>query len=137
MEECAKEINLIERIFELPESSVGDLKKRSNKLMEDYKVKYFFISNEDKKDDDGKVYKGPNVTIIGNSEYIDELYNNEIKDYENYINNYDYGNYGEGYNNISNSNYRQNKRYNNNYYYHQNSGYKYNNKGYNSRKNYY
>ena len=112
VEECSKEINLSEKIFEIPESSMGDLKKRSSKLMEDYNIKYFSISNEEKKDEEGNTYKAPNVTIIGNSEYIDELYNNEIKDYENY------NNYGNSYNNnYSGSSYRQNnRRYNNNYY---------------------
>ena len=80
--------------------------------MEDYNIKLFSISNEEKKDEEGNTYKAPNVTIIGNIEYIDELYNNEIKDYENY------NNYGNSYNNnYSGSSYRQNnRRYNNNYY---------------------
>ena len=131
VEECAKEINYVEKIFEISESSVGDLKKRSNKITEKYKLKYFYISNEEKKDDEGHTYKAPNVTIIGNSEYIDEVYNNEIKDYDSYNKTYD-NNY-----NYSSSTYRQNnKRYNNNYYnsYTQHS-YKYN-KGYNNYKNY-
>jgi len=131
VEECAKEINYVEKIFEISESSVGDLKKRSNKIIEKYKLKFFYISNEEKKDDEGHTYKAPNVTIIGNSEYIDEVYNNEIKDYDSYNKNYD-----NSYN-YSSSNYRQNnKRYNNNYYNNYNQdNYKYN-KGYNSYKNY-
>ena len=70
VEECAKEINICEKIYELSESSADYLKKRANKLIEDYKLKFFFISNEEKKDDDGNTYKAPNVTIIGNNEYI-------------------------------------------------------------------
>lgn len=141
VEECAKEINLCEKIFEISESSVNDLKKRATKLMEDYKVKHFLVSNEEKKDDEGKVYKAPNVTIIGNSEFIDELYNNEIKDYDNYDNNYD--NYDNNYNNYGNnysysSSYRQNnKKYNNNYYNYNQKNYKYDKgKGYNNRNSY-
>ena len=119
VEACSKEINVVEKIFEIPESSVGDFKKRSNKILEDYKIKYFYVSTEEKKDENGNVYKAPNVSIIGNSEYIDDLYNNEIKDYEKY---YNYGNY-----NYNSNTYRQrnrgynyynnyNKGYNNNYY---------------------
>ena len=128
VEECAKEINVCEKIFEIPESSVGDLKKRANKLIEDYKVKHFFISNEEKKDDEGVTYKAPNVSIIGNSEYIDDLYNNEIKDYDSYKtsnNNYNY----------SSGTYRKSsKRYNNYYNNYQDS---YNYKGYNNYNSYY
>ena len=127
VEECSKEINVCEKIFEIPESSMGDFKKRSSKLMEDYNVKYFSVSNEEKKDDEGNTYKAPNVTIIGNSEYIEDLYNNEIKDYESY------NNYGNTYNNYnSGSSYRQgNRRYNNNYYNnYKQDNYKYN-RGYN------
>ncbi len=130
VEECAKEINLCEKIFEINESIVGDLKKKASKLMEDYNVKYFYISKEEKKDDDGNIFKAPNVTIIGNSEYIDNLYKNEIKGYNNYNNNY-----GNNYN--YSSSYRQsNKRYNNNYYNYNQDNYKYN-KGYNNHNNYY
>ena len=98
--------------------------------MEDYNVKYFYISKEEKKDDDGNIFKAPNVTIIGNSEYIDNLYKNEIKGYNNYNNNY-----GNNYN--YSSSYRQsNKRYNNNYYNYNQDNYKYN-KGYNNNHNNY
>ena len=129
VEECAKEINVCEKIFEISENSVVDLKKRATKLIEDYKVKHFYISNEEKKDDEGKTYKAPNVTIIGNSEFIDDLYNNEIKGYDNYKssnNNYNY----------SSRTYRNsNRRYNNNYYNNYNQdNYKY---GYSNRNSYY
>ena len=129
VEECAKEINYVEKIFEIPENSVGDFKKRSNKLIEKYKIKNFFVGEEEKKDDEGNVYKAPNVTIIGNSEYIDELYNNEIENYYSYNNSYDNNNYNYNYNSGT---YKGGRRNNNNYYsnnYSQNS-YKYNNKNY-------
>ena len=131
VEACSKEINVVEKIFEIPESSVIDFKKRANQIMENYNVKYFFISNEEKKDESGHSYKSPNVTIIGNKEYIDELYNNEIKDYDSY-------NFGNSYNYNSNSSYRtNNKRHNNNYYNNYNQdNYKYN-KGYNNYNNNY
>ena len=135
VEECAKEINYVEKIFEIPESSVGDLKKRSAKLIEKYKIKNLFVSEEEKKDDEGNVYKAPNVTIIGNSEFIDELYNNEIENYHSYNNSYDNNNY-----NYNSGTYKGGRRNNNNYYnnnygqnYNQNS-YKYNN---NKNYNYY
>ena len=130
VEECAKEINVCEKIFEIPKSCVGDLKKRATKLIEDYKIKQFFISNEEKKDEEGQFYKAPNVTIIGNSQYIDELYHNEIK-------NYDYDNYEsyENYDKYKTSNssniylsgtYRKsNKRYNNYYNNYNQENYKY------------
>ena len=149
VEECSKEINVCEKIYELSESSVGDLKKRTNKLLEDYKLKYFFISNEEKKDDDGNIYKAPNVTIIGNNEYIEELYNKEIKDYENYNNNnysnnnydnydnnYD-NNYGNNYKYSSGTSYRQSNKRNNNYYNYYQDNYKKYNKGYSTRNSYY
>jgi hypothetical protein len=121
VEACSKEINIIERIFEIPENSVADFKKRTNKIIEEYNIKFFFISNEEKKDDNGKVYKAPNVSITGNNENIEKLYNNEIKDYGKYNNNYGSYKYSSntynrqrnyGYNNY----YNYNKGYNNNYY---------------------
>ena len=132
VEECAKEINVCEKIFEISENIVGDLKKRATKFMEDYKVKHFYISNEEKKDDDGKTYKAPNVTIIGNSEFIDNLYNNEIKGYDSYKS----SNSNNNYNNYSSRTYRNNiRRYNNNYYNNYNQdNYRY---GYNNRNSYY
>ena len=102
------------------------------KLIEDYKVKHFYISNEEKKDDDGKTYKAPNVTIIGNSEFIDNLYNNEIKGYDSYKS----SNSNNNYNNYSSRTYMNNiRRYNNNYYNNYNQdNYRY---GYNNRNSYY
>lgn len=133
VEECAKEINVCEKIFEIPENSVGDLKKRANKLIEDYKVKHFFISNEEKKDDEGQTYKAPNVTIIGNSEYIDDLYNNEIKNYENY-DKYKTSNSSNIY--LSGTYRKSNKRYNNYYNNYNQENYKYK-KSYTTYNNYY
>jgi hypothetical protein len=121
VEACSKEINIVERIFELPENSVADFKKRTNKIIEEYNIKFFFISNEEKKDDNGKVYKAPNVSITGNNENIEKLYHNEIKDYGKYNNN-NYGSYkypSNTYNrqrNYGYNYYNYNKGYNNNYY---------------------
>ena len=134
VEECAKEINICEKIFEIKENRVGDLKKRANQIVEDYKLKYFYISNEEKKDDDGNIYKAPNVSVIGKSENIDEFYDNEInKENDNYDNYTNYNNYGNnGY--YSTSTYRQsNKRYNNNYYNNYNN---YNSNSYKYNKSY-
>ena len=140
VEECAKEINICEKIFEIKENRIVDLKKRANQIIEDYKLRYFYISNEEKKDEDGHTDKAPNLSVIGNSENIDEFYNNEIirgnDSYENYNNYSNYDNY-KNYNNYGNngyytsSTYRQNNRrhnnYNNNYYNNYNSNsYKYN-----------
>ena len=133
VEECTKEIDVAQKIYEISEKCSIDIKKRANSLMESYKIKMIYVSNEEKKDDDGNVYKAPNVECIGNEEYIEEFYNNEIKDYDNY-DKYSYGNHHNNYN--SGSSYRQNnKRYNNNYYGYQNN-YK-SHKNYNSYNNYY
>ena len=111
VEACFKEINVARKIFEISETCATDIKKRVNNLMETYKIKMIYISHEEKKDDDDKVYKAPNIECIGNEEYINDFYENEIKNYDSY-DNYDYGN---GYKNYSSgSSYRQsNKRYNN------------------------
>jgi hypothetical protein len=133
VEECTKEIDVAQKIYEISEKCSIDIKKRANSLMESYKIKMIYVSNEEKKDDDGNVYKAPNVECIGNEEYIEEFYNNEIKDYDNF-DKYSYGNHHNNYN--SGSSYRQNnKRYNNNYYGYQNN-YK-SHKNYNSYNNYY
>lgn len=121
VEACSKEINVVERIFELPENSMGDFKKRANKIVEEYNIKFFFVSNEEKKDDSGKVYKAPNVSIIGNNEYIEQLYNKEIKDFGKHNNNYG------GYKYTSNT-YNRQRSYGYNYYNNYNKGY--NNKYY-------
>ena len=101
--------------------------------MESYKIKMIYVSNDEKKDDEGNIYKAPNVECIGNEEYIEEFYNNEIKDfdkysYENqYNNNYNNNNYSSG------SSHKQNNRRYNNYYGYQNNYKSY--KGYNSYNN--
>ena len=116
VEECSKEIDIVQKIYEISETCATDIKKRANNLMESYKIKMIYVSFEEKKDDEGNTYKAPNVECIGNEEYIDEFYNNEIKDYDNYTYGRSYSNYG------SNSSYKQNnKRYNNNYYGQKNS----------------
>ena len=148
VEECSKEINVSQKIYEISEKCSIDIKKRANNLMETYKIKMMSVSNEEKKDDNGNVYKAPNVECIGNEEYIEDFYNNEIKNYDDYDNydnyenydnydNYDKYSYGNHHNNYnSSSSYKQNnKRYNNNYYGYQNN-YK-SHKNYNSYNNYY
>ena len=128
VEECSKEIDIIQKIFEISENCATDIKKRVNNLMETFKIK-IYISYEEKKDDD-KVYKAPNIECIGNEEYINDFYEKEIKYYDNYEygNDYKNNNYSSGY-------YRQNnKRYNNYNGYHNN--YK-SYKNYNSYNNYY
>ena len=132
VDECFKEINLVEKIYELPENSVNNIKKKVNQIVDEYNVKLFYISNEEKKDESGYTYKAPNVTIVGRSEKIEQLYNNEIK----YHGNYNYGNNYNNYNYSSGSSYRQNKKYNNYYNNYNQNNYKYN-KEYNSHKNYY
>ena len=49
VDECFKEINLVEKIYELPENSVNNIKKKVNQIVEEYNVKLFYISNEEKK----------------------------------------------------------------------------------------
>ena len=130
VEECSKEINVVQKIYEISENCSIDIKKRANNLMESYKLKMIYVSNEEKKDDNGNVYKAPNVECIGNEEYIEDFYNNEIKDYDSYS-------YENHYNNnyTSGSSHRQNNRRYNNYYGYQNNYKSY--KGYNSYNNYY
>ena len=129
VEECSKEIDVVQKIFEISENCATDIKKRANSLMEKYKIKMIYVSFEEKKDDNEEIYKAPNVECIGNEEYIDEFYNNEIKDYDSY-------NYGRSYINYSGSSFKQgNRKYNNNYYGHQNNYKHY--KSYNTYNNYY
>ena len=130
VEECSKEINVVQKIYEISENCSIDIKKRANNLMESYKLKMIYVSNEEKKDDNGNVYKAPNVECIGNEDYIEDFYNNEIKDYDSYS-------YENHYNNnyTSGSSHRQNNRRYNNYYGYQNNYKSY--KGYNSYNNYY
>jgi len=135
VEECCKEIDVVQKIYEISEKCSIDIKKRANNLMESYKIKMIYVSNDEKKDDEGNIYKAPNVECIGNEEYIEEFYNNEIKDfdkysYENqYNNNYNNNNYSSG------SSHKQNNRRYNNYYGYQNNYKSY--KAYNSYNNYY
>ena len=129
VEECSKEIDVVQKIFEISENCATDIKKRANSLMEKYKIKMIYVSFEEKKDDNEEIYKAPNVECIGNEEYIDEFYNNEIKDYDSY-------NYGRSYSNYSGTSFKQGSRkYNNNYYGHQNNYKHY--KSYNTYNNYY
>ena len=129
VEECSKEIDIVQKIYEISEKCSIDIKKRANNLMESYKIKMIYVSNEEKKDDNGNTYKAPNVEIIGNEEYIEDFYNKEIKDFDKYSYDNQYNN------NYSGSSYRQNNRRHNNYYGYQNNYKSY--KGYNSYNNYY
>lgn len=132
VEACYKEINITQKIYELPEGVEYELKKKASKLLEEYKIKSFKISNEEIKDEEGNVYKAPNVTILGFSEYIENLYINELKDLNNYGGSNSNHNYtsgptfrgkGKGYNNYNykQDNYKYNNYHNNyghnNYYY--------------------
>jgi hypothetical protein len=130
VEECSKEIDVVQKIFEISENCATDIKKRANSLMETYKIKMIYVSFEEKKDDNEQIYKAPNVECIGNEEYIDKFYNKEIKGFVEY-------NYGGSYSNYSSgSSFKQNNRkYNNNYYGYQNKYKHY--KGYNTYNNYY
>lgn len=123
VEQCSKEIDVIQKIYEVSEKCSNDIRKRKNDLIEKYKLKMITISNEEKKGDEDKIYKAPNVECIGNEEYIEEFYNNEIKNFENYSYENNYNNYSSG------SSYKPNNKRNNNYYGYQNN--------YNSNKNYY
>ena len=128
VEECSKEIDVVQKIFEISEKCSIEIKKKTNSLMENYRIKKIIVSNEEKKDDEDHVYKAPNVECIGNEEYIDEFYNNEIKDFDKY-------NYEKNYsNNYSSGMYRHNTKRYNNYYGYQNNYQSY--KKYNSY-NYY
>lgn len=119
VESCYKEINLTQKIYEIPQGTEYDLKKRSSKIMEEYKLKNFYISFDDI-EEEGKKYKGPNVTIIGPIEYIEDVYKNEIKKLSSNT-----GGSNEGYNGYEGrSSYRGNK--NRGY----GGGYGYNNDGY-------
>lgn len=111
VEECSKEIDVVQKIFEVSENCSIEIMKKKNSLMEKYRIKKIIVSNEEKKDDEDHTYKAPNVECIGNKEYIDEFYNNEIKDFDKY-------NYDDNYNNnySSGSNYRHNNKRYNNYY---------------------
>jgi len=118
VEECSKEIDVVQKIFEVSENCSIEIRKKTNSLKEKYRIKMIIVSNEEKKDDEDHAYKAPNVECIGYEEYIDEFYNNEIKDFDNY-------NYENNYNNnySSGSNYRYNNKRYNNYYGYQNNSY--------------
>lgn len=129
VEECSKEIDVKQKIFEVSEACSIDIKKRANNLMKTYRIKRISVSNEEKKDDNDKVYKAPNIECIGNEEFIDEFYNNEIKDYDSYTSGGNYNNY----NSSSSFRYNNNNRRYNNYY---DYGYKNNYKSYKSYSSY-
>ena len=101
----------MEKYYELRQGKDFELKKNSIRIMNDYNLKTFFISNKDVQDDNGKNYKAPNLKIVGPSEYLNDIYYKELKYYINtgYNNNGNYNNY-----NRHNNNYKYNK---NNYYY--------------------
>ena len=111
VEKCYIEMNISEKYYELRQGKEFELKKNSIRIMNDYNLKTFFISNKDVQDDNGKNYKAPNLKIVGPSEYLNDIYYKELKYYINtgYNNNGNYNNY-----NRHNNNYKYNK---NNYYY--------------------
>ena len=111
VEKCYIEMNISEKYYELRQGKDFELKKNSIRIMNDYNLKTFFISNKDVQDDNGKNYKAPNLKIVGPSEYLNDIYYKELKYYINtgYNNNGNYNNY-----NRHNNNYKYNK---NNYYY--------------------
>ena len=111
VEKCYIEMNISEKYYELRQGKEFELKKNSIRIMNDYNLKTFFISNKDVQDDNGKNYKAPNLKIVGPSEYLNDIYYKKLKYYINtgYNNNGNYNNY-----NRHNNNYKYNK---NNYYY--------------------
>ena len=110
VEKCYIEMNISEKYYELRQGKEFELKKNSIRIMNDYNLKTFFISNKDVQDDNGKNYKAPNLKIVGPSEYFNDIYYKELKYYIN-----------TGYNN--NGNYNNYNRYNNNYKYNKNNYY--------------
>ena len=110
VEKCYIEMNISEKYYELRQGKDFELKKNTNRIMKDYNLKTFFISNKDVQDDNGKNYKAPNLKIVGPSEYFNDIYYKELKYYIN-----------TGYNN--NGNYNNYNRYNNNYKYNKNNYY--------------
>ena len=110
VEKCYIEMNISEKYYELRQGKDFELKKNTNRIMKDYNLKTFFISNKDVQDDNGKNYKAPNLKIVGPSEYLNDIYYKELKYYIN-----------TGYNN--NGNYNNYNRYNNNYKYNKNNYY--------------
>ena len=110
VEKCYIEMNISEKYYELRQGKDFELKKNSIRIMNDYNLKTFFISNKDVQDDNGKNYKAPNLKIVGPSEYFNDIYYKELKYYIN-----------TGYNN--NGNYNNYNRYNNNYKYNKNNYY--------------
>ena len=110
VEKCYIEMNISEKYYELRQGKDFELKKNSIRIMNDYNLRTFFISNKDVQDDNGKNYKAPNLKIVGPSEYLNDIYYKELKYYIN-----------TGYNN--NGNYNNYNRYNNNYKYNKNNYY--------------
>ena len=93
-------MNLTERYYEIRQGKEFELKKNSSRIINDYNLKVFFISNKDVQDDNGKYYKAPNLKIVGPSKSIDDIYYKEIK---YYINN--------GYKNNNNKNNNNNNNF--------------------------
>ena len=113
VEKCSKEINLVEKIFKIKKDY--ELKKNSQKIINDYNLKLFYINNKEVSDDFGNIYSPPSVTIRGSKDDVEQVYNNEII-YYMYNNN--------GYNNYNNNSYNRNN-YKNYYNYNNNKNYYY------------
>ena len=113
VEKCSKEINLVEKIFKIKKDY--ELKKISQKIINDYNLKLFYINNKEVTDDFGNIVSPPSVTIRGSKEDVEQVYNNEII-YYMYNNN--------GYNNYNNNSYNRNN-YKNYYNYNNNKTYYY------------
>ena len=109
VEQCFIEMNLCDRYYEIRQGKEFELKKNSSRIINDYNLKLFYISNKDVQDDNGKNYKAPNLKIVGPKEYINDIYYKELKYYINigYNNNGSYNNY----NRYNNNNYKYNKNY--------------------------
>ncbi|MBR2092999.1 MAG: hypothetical protein IJ904_02985, partial [Candidatus Methanomethylophilaceae archaeon] len=54
VEKCSKEINLVEKIFKIKKDY--ELKKNSQKIINDYNLKLFYINNKEVSDDFGNIY---------------------------------------------------------------------------------
>lgn len=131
VEECSKEIDVVQKIFDISENCASEIKKRANKLMEDYRIKRIHVYDEEQKDDNNNIYNQSKVECIGNEEYINDFYNNEIKDFDKYSYGKNYDKYSSG------SYYRKNKKSYNYYDYGYKNNYHQPYKNYNSSNNYY
>lgn len=80
VEQCAIEMKIVEKNYEIKPGQDYNLKKMSSKYINQYFLKTFFVRNKDYQDENGVWYRAPNLNIIGPEEYINDLYK-EIKYY--------------------------------------------------------